>query len=209
VAVEDGLAFCRHCGAPQIRVSLASAEMRESVPLAESVASLPSSLVRNSPAATIQWGQAWSGAALASMVAVLGTMTTPAGFGLSTLAAGALAVALYRRKVPHAALTSSIGAKLGALSGGIGWSLFAIMMGLQWKFGDTNEIRAAVIETLNQSAARSGDPQAQALIERFKTPDGIIVVMVMGVALMLLIFVGLSSLGGTIGASVMTKKSRI
>src|SRR5437660_9980738 len=76
-AVEDGIPFCSHCGAPQIRVAVADLEPEQSA--ASEIAFQPAinSLSGPLPAIsgrsrTIYWPQGFRAAALAGCVAGLG-----------------------------------------------------------------------------------------------------------------------------------------
>jgi hypothetical protein len=135
-------------------------------------------------------------------------MIIPFGaFGLGMLAAGALSVVLYRRRNPAANLTPGVGARLGAVSGALGFGIFAILTSIEMVvFRSGGQLRAALIEAVQQSAARSSDPQAQQLLEYLKTPQGLALVMVLGLIVMFLAFLALSGLGGALCAALLRRK---
>jgi len=198
-AVEDGTAFCRQCNAPQIRVTLA--EPLPQSPAGSGEILLPKLSAFSLQPGVIQWSQAFPATAFAGVIAVL-SMLLPLGlFGLGMLAAGIIAVRLYRRRVPLV-VTPGMGATLGAASGGFGFCIFAIFTAVAVTvFHAGGQLRAALITALEQSAARSSDPQAQTIVAQLKTPEGLAFVMAFGLALTLVVFVVLCSIGGAIGAA--------
>ena len=157
----------------------------------------------------IEWGQALPAAGLAAVVSSV-LMVVPLGaFWLGMLAAGALSVLLYRRRNPTAQLTPGMGARLGAVGGFIGFGIFAVFSALSaLLFGMGAQIRAAITQAIAQAAARNSDPQAQQAIEFFKTPAGMGVVIAAGMALMLVAFLVLASVGGALGAALLRNRER-
>jgi len=132
-----------------------------------------------------------------------------AGFGLGMVAAGVLAVLLYRRRVPESNLTPGAGAKLGAVSGALGFAMFALFTAVEiLVFHSGSEINAAMLQAVNQAAARSSDPQAQQALEYLKSPQGLALVVAMGLVVMFLAFLIFSSIGGAIGAALLRGKNR-
>src|SRR5207237_4064850 len=89
------------------------------------------------------------------------------------LGSGVLAVIFYRRR-QFIHLTAGMGARLGAVAGLVGFAIFGILFLVQaLALRGTGQLQAALQEALKQSAARSSDPNAQQLIQRFLTPEGI------------------------------------
>ena len=72
--------------------------------------------------------------------------------------------------------------------------------------GSREELRNALREQLQQSAMRSGDPHAMELVQHFMTPEGTVVLVVVGMVLMLAAFLLVSSVGGMIGAMLFGNK---
>lgn len=204
--VEDGVAFCPHCQAPQIRVAMeapAADYLQTQGEVLQSPGSAPI------PAGAIQWGQALPAAAMAGFVAATLMLVPLGGVGLGMIVAGGLAVLLYRRRVAAADVSAGAGAKLGAASGAIGFSFFAIFTAVEvLVFHTGGEINAAMLQAVNQAAARSNDPQARQAIEYLKTPQGLALVAGLGLVVMLLAFLIFSSLGGAIGAALLRSKQR-
>lgn len=130
-----------------------------------------------------------------------------ASFGLGMIAAGFLAVLFYRRRVLQANLTSSLGIRLGALSGLFGFGIFAVISALEAAiFGSGGELRTALLQAVEQAASRNSDPQAQQMLQYLKTPPGLVVVMILGLVVMFFLFLVLASLGGVLGAVTLRKK---
>jgi hypothetical protein len=203
-AVEDGTAFCPRCGAPQIRVggSPSFAETAPSVLVGEPL--------RYAHATTIQWSQALPSAALAGLIAAA-LMFVPLGaFGLGMIAAGVLVVLFYRRRQPFGTLPAGVGARLGAVSGMFGFAIFAIFTAIEvLVFHSGGQLRAALLEAVQQSASRTSDPQAQQILDYLKSPPGLALVMALGLAVMFVAFLILSSLGGALGAILLRRKEKL
>jgi hypothetical protein len=198
--LEEGVAFCPQCSAPQIRVS-----GREQIPEME----VPGQTI--SPAETdidtIQWPHALPSAAQAGLIAAILMLIPLGGFGLGMIAAGVLSVLLYRRRVPAANLTPGMGARLGAVSGTLGFAIFSIFTAIEVAlFHNGGELRADLLQAVQQSASRSSDPQAQQILEYLKSPPGLALVMTLGLMVMFGAFLIFSSLGGAIGAALLRRK---
>jgi hypothetical protein len=203
-SVDDGVAFCPQCNAPQIRVA---GTLQTSAKEPEIGSALPAS--RASQSAAIQWSQALPAAALAGLIAAF-LMVIPMGvFGLGMVAAGAISVLLYRRRNPFTDLTPRLGARLGALSGALGFGIFAIFISIQMVlFSSGGQLRAALLDAVQQSAARNSDPQAQQIFEYFKTPQGLALMMGVGLLVMFIAFLVFSSVGGALAAALLRRKER-
>jgi len=202
-AVEDGTAFCPQCNAPQIRVGFGESDV------APNASELTGRRIPPNTTA-IQWSQALPAAALAGVIAAL-LMFIPLGaFGLGMLTGGILAVLFYRRRNPAAELTPGMGARLGAASGALGFGVFAIFTAIEvLVFHSGGQLRTALLEAIQQSAARSSEPQAQQALEYLKSPAGLALMMGLGLVLMFVIFLILSSLGGALGAVLLRRKNRL
>jgi hypothetical protein len=138
-------------------------------------------------------------------------MFIPLGaLGLGMIAAGVLCVVFYRRRSPASNLTPGMGARLGVVSGTLGFGIFAIFSAVgTLVFHTGGQLRAAMLEAIEQSAARSSDPQARQVIEYLKTPPGLALMMGLSLAFVLVAFLILSSLGGAVGAAMMRRKDRM
>jgi hypothetical protein len=206
--VQEGMAFCPHCNAPQIRVAVA-----ETVPsflTIEREVSPPISYLGSAPASRIDWAQALPAAALAGFMAAILTIIPVATFGLGMFMGGALSVILYRRRKFMADITPGMGARLGIVSGLFGFAILTVPLALGTAFfhmGD--ELRARMVVMVEQAAARSSDPQMQQIVEMVKTPDGSALFLSVGLILTFVAFVVVCGLGGAAGAALLRRKQRL
>jgi len=203
-SVEDGTPFCARCNAPQIRVAgaepLAPAGATPEVAIEQyaSHAPLPS---------VLDWRQALPSSGIAVLAAIfLIILGTPAGLGM--LAAGFLSVLLYRRRCPATDVTAGVGARLGALTGGLGFGILAAILALWTAFRSGKEIHDALLNYIQQYAAHSSDPRMQQVLELFNTPEGFTFIMILTLIMTLVAFLIFSSLGGAVGAFLLHRKER-
>lgn len=211
-AVEDGTAFCKHCGAPQIRVMTeepAAVPMPPGTPAEAQPPAEPVAL-RGTPAAAptgLDWSQAVPAAALAGFFLALAWVIPFLGFLLWLVAGGILGVAMYRRRVPQATLTPGLGARIGAVTGLFGFGVFAVIMGLEvLATRDSGRFRQLLQQVIEQAAARSADPQAQQAMQQLMTPAGLALMITIVFVLFLAAFLSLSSVGGALGAWLLGKR---
>jgi hypothetical protein len=127
------------------------------------------------------------------------------------LAGGWLAVVLYRRRSPLLLLSSTIGGKIGALAGLLGFLFFAVFtssyLAIQTLVMHQGEqIRAVMRSALDQAAANNHNPQTQALSQWAQTPEGLAVLVAFGMFLFLVAFLLLSTAGGVFAASLGRKR---
>lgn len=132
-------------------------------------------------------------------------------FPLWMLAGGWLAVVLYRRRSPLLLLSSTIGGKIGALAGLLGFLFFAVFtssyLAIQTLVMHQGEqIRAVMRSALDQAAANNHNPQTQALSQWAQTPEGLAVLVAFGMFLFLVAFLLLSTAGGVFAASLGRKR---
>jgi hypothetical protein len=204
-SVEDGTAFCPRCNAPQIRVAgaapLAPGGAAPEVAIEEyaSHAPLPSAL---------EWSDALPSAGIALLAAIfLMILGLPTGLGM--LAAGFLSVILYRRRCPAIHVTARVGARLGALTGGLGFAVLAVILALWTVFRSGKEIHDSLLNYVQQYAAHSSDPRTQQVLDLFTTPEGFTFIMVLTLIMTLIAFLIFSSLGGAVGAFLLHRKDRL
>lgn len=139
--------------------------------------------------------------AIASMLPVVSTL-----FPLWMLAGGWLAVLLYRRRSPLLLMSSTIGGKVGALAGLLGFLFFTVLTSsfltietVVLHHGD--EIRAMLRSLLQQSVANNQDARAQLVLEWVQTPEGLALFVAASMFLFLVAFLLLSTAGGIFAAS--------
>jgi len=208
--VQEGIAFCPQCKAPQIRVAAAETF---SPPVLDSdgTSTLPSYPYLPSPGLTaIDWSRAFPATALAGLIAAVLMMTPLAAFGLGMMIGGILSVVFYRRRNPVANITPGMGSRLGMASGVLGGCIFAMLLAAgtvvlhAW-----DQIHQKVIDLVEQTAARNLDPQAQQAMEFFKTDQGIALLVMSALVGTLVAFVIFSALGGALGAVLLRRKQRM
>jgi hypothetical protein len=202
IPVEDGIPFCKQCGAPQIRV----ASFEPAIPpVADAVPAAPYA----PPSRIVNWPQALPSVAISGFLAAVLMLVPFGALGFGMLAAGFLSVVLYRRRNAIAELTPGAGARLGAATGGMGFAFFGIFTAIEvLVFHSGGELHQALLEAVRQSAARTSDPQAQQMIEYLRSSSGLALVMAMGMAVMLAMFLVFSSLGGALSAYLLRRKSQ-
>ncbi|MGA8154379.1 MAG: hypothetical protein WB952_25775 [Terriglobales bacterium] len=164
-----------------------------------------------SPAASLRIGIEWTPALWSALIALSAAMLvtllgTPAG--LAMLAAGFLCVLLYRRRCQMAQVTPGMGARLGALTGALGFAIPAAILGLAAAAGLGRQIQETFLKVLQEYAARSSDPHVQELLTLSKTPDGFALLMTLFMVMTLVAFLIFSSLGGVLGALLLRPKDR-
>lgn len=207
--VEDGRPFCSQCNAPQIRVAIAD-------PVADPVNDSASDFSRSAlpPYNTrgIDWSHALGAAAFAVLLAAA-LIIIPIGIpvGLAILVAGFLSVLFYRRKTPTLTLTLGVGARLGALSGIVGYvaSMAFLAVGTS-AFRAGGEVHKKLLTVLAEHAPAPGsDPQLQQMLDFYKTSQGFTVMMIIGLVMAFAAFLLLASLGGVIGAALLRRKANL
>jgi hypothetical protein len=207
--VEQGIPFCSHCGAPQIRVAIPESPQE---PAAATKTEIDGQLVETVQGPGIpgplHWARVLQPCALAALLADL-AMFLGLAFPAAVLGAGFLAVALYRRRTPGT-VRAGMGAKLGAISGILCFGLSAIFVALAATVPDFRvKIRGQILEGAKKwAAARPADPQVQAALEQLKTPEGLATMLIIGSVLFLVLFVAVASLGGALGGAILSRQDR-
>jgi len=131
----------------------------------------------------------------------------PLGFILGSPLGGFLTVLLYRRRSWSGDPSPRTGFWLGALSGIVGFLIFAVLAGTQVLLPHgRNDIRDAMVEAIHRQQARTPDPQARQMLDYFLTPHGFVVMMIVGMIFTGVIFVLLSGVGGSISAALLRRK---
>jgi hypothetical protein len=151
---------------------------------------------------TIQWSKAFPAAALAGLLSALSMFLPYGSFGLGMVLAGYFCVVLYRRRTFGAIATRGLGAKLGAATGFLGFIIFSLWTAVQVAFLHTGgEIREQLMKAVEQSAAGNPDPNVQAAVAQLKSPEGLAVMMALGLFVTMLGLVVLGSIGGAAAGS--------
>jgi hypothetical protein len=215
--IEDGKAFCSSCGAPQIRVAVAEAPeiskpamVHDEQPffaLDSSEVARPLSLAALAPG--IHWPRAFRicgvAAFLSIVVASLRLMPPP----VAMLGAGCLAVILYYRRSPGWPVDARSGAKIGALTSLLSYSVFAVcflvFLAILQSGGPA---RQQLIDALQQIRTPAHDPQVQAFLDLLNSPDGLAAKLAVGMVGFLLISVAAGSVAGALTGAVLGRRPR-
>jgi hypothetical protein len=209
--VEDGIPFCPKCSAPQIRVALPEPAVIPSVPAGDDAfEAAPIPYTRAGLANRIDWSQALPSVAWAVLLAAVLTLVTFGSLGLGMLVAGALSVVLYRRRHPNLNLSAWAGARLGALTGALGFGVLLTGLAIAvvgFHFGA--KLHDLMITALEQYVTRNPTPQSQQMIELFKTSEGFALMATFGVILTFFACVAFSSAGGALSAVLFRRKNRL
>jgi hypothetical protein len=211
-AVEDGTAFCKHCGAPPIRVmgdEPAATPLPPGTPAEIQPPAEPDSLGGATTAAPlgIDWSQAVPAAALAGFFLAIAWVIPLLGFLLWLIVGGVLGITMYRRRVPQATLTPGLGARIGAVTGLFGFGVFAVLFGSELLLSrGSGGFRQMLQQMVEQAAARNTDPRAQQAIQQMMTPAGLALLVTIVLVLFLAAFLALSSVGGALGAWLLGKR---
>lgn len=211
-SVDDGTPFCKHCGAPQIRIpgeGHAGEPLPPGTPADVQPPAEPVGMAGAHPAVpvAVDWGQAVPAAAAAGLFLAVSAVIPSLGFLFWLLAGGALGVLMYRRRVQQSDLTPGFGAKIGAITGLFGFAIFAVIFGLQMlATRGSGTFREMLQQVLQQAAAHNPDPRAQQAVQALMTPAGMALLFTILLVFFLIAFVALSSIGGTIGAWLLRRR---
>jgi len=211
-AVEEGVPFCPHCSAPQIRVVVAEAAQGVAVQADGAYAgsgALPASRTVPVLALPMEWSQVVKPCALAALIAavamVLGLMVPL----IAVLGAGFLAVAFYRRNHPHVAVRAGSGARLGAVCGVFCSGMTAILGALRVAIlHEGNAIRNWILDQVRQTAVRFPGPQSQPGLEFMRSPVGLMFMLAFLLVAGAVLLVLLSTLGGALGGALLGRRDK-
>lgn len=236
--IEEGVAFCPHCGAPQIRVISpegdAQAPPSPSAEVLQNVPSQPAQAWANSdtqppqpawtqsgthyppPALAIRWDLAWKGALLSGIgAAILSAIPiVSVGCCLWMLGAGALAVGLYQKQVPGATITPGMGMRVGALAGFFGFLVNAVVTTVSFvAFRRSSDFRRAMQEQMDKQMASNPDPKVKEMVQQMvawmSTPQGAATLVVFVLVFMAVAFLIFTAAGGALGASMFGRRREL
>lgn len=211
--VEEGVPFCPHCAAPQIRVVIAEAAppplaFAAAASTSEDSAVLPASQTLPVLALPVQWSQSVGPCALAALVASI-LMALGLHPFVAMLSVGFLAVVFYRQRRPEIRIKARTGAALGALGGLLWFAMSSIMEVLIVIFLHKGpELRTALVARIQEAASQTTDPQVLAMFERFKTPGGLEFLMLTALILAFFASLVLGGLGGALGSAILGRRDR-
>jgi hypothetical protein len=106
-------------------------------------------------------------------------------------------------------VTAGMGARLGALTGTLGFGVVGVTLALWTVFRSGKDIHDAFVTYIQQNAGQSGDPRFQQVIDLLNTPDGFTLIMIFTLLMTLVAFAIFGSIGGAIGAFLLHRKERL
>ena len=229
--MEDGVPFCPNCGTPQIRVAIAREELEtqpapgtsgsdsdtdndqsamEAIPAQRATSAF--SQVEASQSAKYERRVVIFSALAAGFAAGIGSLVPFVPFiTLCMVAAGGIAITLYKRRMPYVSVPARRGFRIGALAGFFGFLLNAVTSALgMFSAENRGALRDAMQERLKEALTVNSDPSAQQMVKHLgdmvSTPSGLAAVFAFSLCLFGLLFVLLSGVGGAIGAALFGKK---
>lgn len=206
--MPEGAPFCPSCGAPQIRVvTPQAAEPPPAPPLGDVLPPpLPGSYGAPVTASRVLWPAAIRSCLIAA--AVLTFLNTVIGAPLAVMiiipAGGWLAVFLYGRGTGGRPVNAGIGARIGAVTGLIAYAFYVVIMAVVMVF-QRGRLLEEVGKAMRQAAAQNPNPQAQQVVEKMMSPEGIAIMVTLSAILLFFIFLVLCSIGGAIGGALAKK----
>jgi hypothetical protein len=200
--VEEGVLFCQQCGAPQIRVAIEPAPGRVIPPVPDT----RREILSPPPSTELHWSEARQAALLAGLLEALFALF---GFWFIGIPVAAFfSVAFYKRRVIGASLNPGLGARLGLISGAVGFVIFALLGSVEMLLSHTGAgLRAEVVKQLEEKAAQY-PAQAQQALEYLKSAQGWGFIVALYTIFTLIAFLLLSTIGGAVAGSVLGKKDR-
>jgi zinc-ribbon domain len=212
-SIEDGKAFCAHCGAPQIRVMTPESPAERAVaggpglPSAvhEATPVFPGTAIGSEPS---RWSRFLRPCALAAGVAAL-LMSVGLNAFVGALGAGFLAATLAERRSPGSITRAATGATVGGLSGLLLFCLSAFLETLAVVVLHKGaDLRSQMMEKVQQAAARYPGPEVQPFIDFVKSPGGFAFMLVASLIFALVMFMVLGGVGGAVSAAFSGKRNK-
>jgi hypothetical protein len=224
VTVQDGIAFCPNCGAPQIRVANPFGDTPVTPPMppgtpgdiqppAEPVAPWPAQQQGFRSPMQYDWRAGWRSAITAGVV--IGILSSAPYVGgvlccLWTLGGGAIAAFLYQRNSDQFVVPLSLGFRTGLLTGLVAYAVNLLAFLAQLFAGRGAEIRRHLAEQMQKSISESGaDAQTAAAFQRFvesiQTPEGFAIIITLSLVMLGIGFVLFTGLGALLGVSILRR----
>src|ERR1019366_7370238 len=208
--VEEGVPFCPHCSAPQIRVVMAEAVAPAPVLAAAETGqtALPASQTVPVLALPMQWSQALKPCLLAGVVAS-GLMFLGLHPFVAMVSVGFLAVIFYRQRRPEIMIKAASGAGIGSLAGLLWFAMSSVFEALTVTFFHKGpELRSAILSKIQETASQTTDPQVLALFDRVKAPEGFEFLMIAGLIFAFFASIILGGFGGALGGAILGRRRR-
>lgn len=206
-SVVDGLPFCPQCKSPQIRVPGLEVEQQSGdMPGPGERYATGRQFPTILPSNAVLWHQALPSAVMGGLLSIAALFVPLAALGPAYALGGAAAVFMYRLRVRSTHLSTASGAKIGAASGGFGFSIVAIIIIGTYVY-HADDLRRLLGDLINQAAAHGSDPQAvQQALELLRTQEGLGAFVAFLLAILLFMFVLASSVGGALCASWLRRR---
>lgn len=140
------------------------------------------------------------------LAAVLVMVPFPGAFLIAVPLAGFVCVRLFRKRAGGGAVSAGTAFRLGALAGLFGSLIFLLVTAAATLvFHAENQMREAMIQSIHQAQSRAVDAQARETLNYFLSPQGLLVMMIIGAVLVTIVFALLGGLGGALSASASSK----
>jgi hypothetical protein len=115
---------------------------------------------------------------------------------------GWFAVFLYTRGQQHLPVTGAVGARIGAVTGLVGYAINLVALAARLLLQKA-EVLEEMKRAFQEAAARNNDPQAQQIMQKLMSPEGLAVLVTIGAVFLFFMFLVLCSAGGAIGGSIL------
>jgi len=203
--------FCPQCGSPQIRVPVPVSEP-EQAPLpgfnALSAAMPRIHSAESDAPSPYKWRSVLPPAVILGLVAPFLLSLIKFFFVFIAVSAGYMSVQIYRNHIKPRLISTEEALRIGALTGFISFVVSALLMlsvvALTWKNGT---LQPELQNALHAAQAQNPDPQAQALLQRFMTPEGLVAVMVIALVMLFFLLVVSCLIGGWLGSLGRSRQS--
>jgi flagellar biogenesis protein FliO len=210
--IEEHVAFCSACGAPQIRVTMPEQPSEEpALPQVEltsdqiaMVSGVPANLVGRSG---IQWKSFIRTAApMAAFTGMLTVILPPLGLFILLPVSLIATIYIYRRTRP-APMRSGQGARMGALMGLLSFIFFAAFFLVAVSLNEPR-YREVIVDKIQEVTAQNPDQQVQQALQWFATTDGLIALTVMILATILVFFLIIGMSSGALAVALSKARNR-
>jgi len=168
--------------------------------------SSPPAVLAQSPSAggALNWRAALPSAAIAGVVSAILSLVKYVGiaFPIWMFSSGIMAVALYRRRMKLAWVPGAIGARLGAMAGGIAFAIFSVALSAAMLLVPSDTYKEMAHEIVARAMNSNPDPQVQHMLQWFLTPPGLDTLITMSLLFLFLGFLLLGTFGGALWAAL-------
>ena len=213
--MEERLAFCPSCGAPQIRVASAPEPEPASLTL-ENAASSPPGQIAAAPVSQSDLARAmgatdWkrflrTAVPVAILVGMLTIAVRPLGLFLLLPLGVIWTIARYRQQRPTP-LRGGQGARMGALMAVLSFASFLLPFLVDFSLSPA-KYREQMISSVHEVAAQNPDPQVQQVLQWFATPDGLIIFTSIALIIILLVFLIIGMGSGALAVVVLKPRNQ-